>query len=595
MADTGRLRRDAEALLAYQGPSEPAYPPNLARALLDAWRGGVDWLGDRRGGNNAIARALTRGDEAIRYAVGPQGYQALSGAAEVGNLASPAEDMRDIQRGSDKLVEGQPAGLLDIGTGIMGTLLGPVDNAIEPLMAIFAGPLAKNADKAALARAETMEGEGAGRDEIWSETGWFRGPDGKWRFEIDDSGAKLSEPTIDGLLGAEGKAAGLQRKLMPHSELWSAYPDAGRIPSQFESHYSTQGAYRPGDPQERITVQGAGTDNIRSINLHEVQHAVQQREDFARGGSPEMFAVPRDMAMARINYLNKELSRLAREMDASPGRRADLMPEYEATMAEKMRLWEESTKDPVAQYRRQAGEVEARNVQTRRDMTPSERRATPPWATQDVPDAEQIVRFRSDGPQASVGRGLTRRQEAFRDYLRNRTFESEDEARRTVKYYVDKWNKPDPVFGAPKPEDILPDSTIDDIGLVRRGGKLGLSQKGTQTLQRLETSPEPIGNAPGARWGGRDLQDYRTVAKADEVVEDAYVPLDQLPQAKLAGGRTGYGWEELELFKDGDAIPPVTVRINKNGRVSIIDGNHRIQWFRDQGYDSIPAYVIRKK
>jgi hypothetical protein len=44
------------------------------------------------------------------------------------------------------------------------------------------------------------------------------------------------------------------------------------------------------------------------------------------------------------------------------------------------------------QYRALAGEVEARNVQTRMDMDAATRRATPPWATEDVPRDQQIVR-----------------------------------------------------------------------------------------------------------------------------------------------------------------------------------------------------------
>jgi hypothetical protein len=40
---------------------------------------------------------------------------------------------------------------------------------------------------------------------------------------------------------------------------------------------------------------------------------------------------------------------------------------------------------------RLAGEVEARNVERRMHMTEEERRATPPWLTQDVPDEDQII------------------------------------------------------------------------------------------------------------------------------------------------------------------------------------------------------------
>jgi len=40
---------------------------------------------------------------------------------------------------------------------------------------------------------------------------------------------------------------------------------------------------------------------------------------------------------------------------------------------------------------RLAGDVEARNVVRRMDMTPAERRDTPPWETEDVPRDQQIV------------------------------------------------------------------------------------------------------------------------------------------------------------------------------------------------------------
>ena len=43
-------------------------------------------------------------------------------------------------------------------------------------------------------------------------------------------------------------------------------------------------------------------------------------------------------------------------------------------------------------YRRLAGEAEARNVQTRRNMSLEDRRAQPPWTTEDVPREKQIVR-----------------------------------------------------------------------------------------------------------------------------------------------------------------------------------------------------------
>ena len=37
-----------------------------------------------------------------------------------------------------------------------------------------------------------MEREAASSKEIWKETGWMRGPDHKWRFEISDSLDKIN-------------------------------------------------------------------------------------------------------------------------------------------------------------------------------------------------------------------------------------------------------------------------------------------------------------------------------------------------------------------------------------------------------------------
>mgnify|MGYP000998430078 CR=1 FL=1 len=55
----------------------------------------------------------------------------------------------------------------------------------------YAGEKAKNADKAALNTAKEMEKNGTDAETIRQKTGWFRGADGKWRWEIDDSGMKL--------------------------------------------------------------------------------------------------------------------------------------------------------------------------------------------------------------------------------------------------------------------------------------------------------------------------------------------------------------------------------------------------------------------
>lgn len=50
----------------------------------------------------------------------------------------------------------------------------------------MAGERANTAMISRLQKAESMEREAASSEEIWKETGWMRGPDHKWRFEIPD-------------------------------------------------------------------------------------------------------------------------------------------------------------------------------------------------------------------------------------------------------------------------------------------------------------------------------------------------------------------------------------------------------------------------
>lgn len=56
---------------------------------------------------------------------------------------------------------------------------------------MFAGENAANANKKSLNTAKEMEKGGTDAETIRQKTGWFRGADGKWRWEIDDSGMKL--------------------------------------------------------------------------------------------------------------------------------------------------------------------------------------------------------------------------------------------------------------------------------------------------------------------------------------------------------------------------------------------------------------------
>jgi hypothetical protein len=63
-------------------------------------------------------------------------------------------------------------------------------------LATFAGESAETANLELLALAKAQTNEGVDPREIWESTGWFKGKDGEWRFEIDDSKASMVEGEI---------------------------------------------------------------------------------------------------------------------------------------------------------------------------------------------------------------------------------------------------------------------------------------------------------------------------------------------------------------------------------------------------------------
>ncbi len=65
--------------------------------------------------------------------------------------------------------------------------MGTFDKANPDIRFSYASRKARNSNLAKHAEAVRLESEGHSSEEIRQQTGWFRGYDNKWRFEIDDS------------------------------------------------------------------------------------------------------------------------------------------------------------------------------------------------------------------------------------------------------------------------------------------------------------------------------------------------------------------------------------------------------------------------
>lgn len=249
------------------------------------------------------------------------------------------------------------------------------------------GVKSKTANIQKLEIAQQLREQGVDRDTIFRETDWYKDGDGHWKYEGDDSKSLMDKAGLQEMMDYGRRK---QNKIMQHDDLYNAYPDAGDIStggiaeggakgthwSDFEGNGEVIGL----DPRmvreslSRKKIAASALDDTKSVNMHEVQHGIQDREGFSSGGNPEMFADDLD-ALVELNKMSYA------DMD-------DFQKEMFADL--KNRLGKAKT--PFEAYQRLGGEAEARNVQARLNMSMDERRAKPPWMTLDVPESELIYR-----------------------------------------------------------------------------------------------------------------------------------------------------------------------------------------------------------
>lgn len=191
----------------------------------------------------------------------------------------------------------------------------------------YAGRDARNADLEALHEAERYEMQNVDAETIRQKTGWFRGADGKWRWEIDDSGMKLRTDAADisnyTTLG----------ELVDAPALFATYPDMKDMDVTFQTLERGQnGGYnRRFDSIELSRDLKNRPEALLNSLTHEVQHAIQQREGFTPG--------------ANLKYWNRKLEEGYDGRDAETRREgARLREQYEQMKAndpEFMRSMEE--------------------------------------------------------------------------------------------------------------------------------------------------------------------------------------------------------------------------------------------------------------
>jgi hypothetical protein len=271
-------------------------------------------------------------------------------------------------------------------------------------------------------------------------TGWERGKDDKWRYEIPD-GKLVSDKNI-WKLEQPGRAifvGDLSKKnpatldaIIDNPELFRLYPQLKdiKVDGVWSRNGSIAGVYMPAFKTIKFT--SPTKEGARSIILHEIQHAIQDIEGFAMGGNPSQISTP-NQALQRmasgfnLPKLSKEQKAIAKEKTKERGLRFSEVfffdvikddPDILEEVIERLEILNEVSPNEIYQkliegvdlkimemggeniavqkYKKLAGEVEARNVQKRAEYTPEQRRERTLQETEDVAREDQVVIFGVD-------------------------------------------------------------------------------------------------------------------------------------------------------------------------------------------------------
>jgi hypothetical protein len=288
--------------------------------------------------------------------------------------------------------------------GNEGLLANVIPTAMKPKQ-IFIGENAKTWNKDAAQIAVEMERAGAKPKDIWTSTGTFRSVDGKLRQEINDKNSRITEKVHQDIMSKHYFNDPMSSALT-HEQLYQAYPELRDINTTITAWEQPKGSFSR--LRNEIEASGPSSMHQRSTALHELQHAVQEKEKFAQGGSPQMFKphevfttkaledsaiLDKMMSGSNLNQLEAQ-QHFEKLFNRKPSQGAFAALERVGTGKdlEAARDASRLSDNPLESYRRIAGEAEARAVQKRRNLTDEERRATFPYQSYDVPINELIVR-----------------------------------------------------------------------------------------------------------------------------------------------------------------------------------------------------------
>jgi len=280
---------------------------------------------------------------------------------------------------------------VETGTGLLGS------NVLDPRQYMFIGEKSKAWDTTSNKVAKALEKDNVAPETIWSQTGNVKAPDGKWRQEISDVEAVTTFPKRNVM----GTVMPMEKRLS-HENLYQAYPELRKMDLELTpDRLGNAGAFN-GNWVELATGE-AGTSQAKPIMLHELQHAIQQKENFARGGTPESASF--EDVLPKIQEIRKQ----RKELNIEPYQiQNNIASGYNVPKEalDKYNIWKSLTEQedklmssrmkPYDAYKRLLGEAEARLTENRIPLTQEQRLQYYPYSQGqyglDVPYNELIVK-----------------------------------------------------------------------------------------------------------------------------------------------------------------------------------------------------------
>lgn len=174
----------------------------------------------------------------------------------------------------------------EVSDGMIKEIIG-VEEITKPAddLAQFAGLKSMTADNAKLSAAIQRLDAGEDANAIRKETGWFKGKDGKYRYEISDDQASFTfyekGPLPSDIIFKSARARLKLADIIKHDELYRAYPFLENIAVNYNPNLKEfegiTAYYHPGS--KTLNLSPDAIKNKQAI-MHEIQHAIQDYEGF---------------------------------------------------------------------------------------------------------------------------------------------------------------------------------------------------------------------------------------------------------------------------------------------------------------------------